>query len=174
MVTLAAFALAFSTYTHIRSDAYLQTVLDQTARRSPLLTAIVRTIDASDVIVHVTCEHFATSDLEGRTAWLSANPNARYLRVQIDCLLSRPRLVAILAHELQHVAEVAVAADVVDQRSFARHFRRIGYSTCYGGTREQFETDAALRAGARVLREFTRPKPSIQTAVTPAEYRSAD
>src|SRR5262245_32350696 len=101
----------------VRPNPFLQSVLADASGRSPLLAAIVGAIDASDIIVHLTCEHFTVSSLEGRTMWVSGNRDARYLRVQIDCLLPHTRLVAILAHELQHVAEVASAREVVDERS---------------------------------------------------------
>lgn len=147
----------------IRSNAHLQAVLDEMAGRSPRLVAILRTIDDSDVIVHVTCERFNTSLLDGRTLWVSATRDARYLRVQIDCQLPKARLVTILAHELQHVTEVAADPGVVDERSFARLFRTIGFSTC--SVRAQFETDAAVAAGERVLREFNRRPARVQARV---------
>jgi hypothetical protein len=143
-------------FARIRPDRYLQSVVDDMSRRSPLFLTITGAIAASDVIVHVTCVHFSTSLLDGRTLWVASHPHARYLRVQIDCLLPRYRLVAILAHELQHVAEVAVAREVVDEPSFARRFRQIGFSTCRGVGTEQFETRAAVAAGEQVLREFDR------------------
>ena len=131
----------------------LRTELAHTIDRSPTLRAIVRQIEQSNVIVYVTCERFVSVTLEGRTAWASASPDARYVRVQIDCMLAQQRLVAILGHELQHVAEIAAARDVVDTRSFARLFKSIGYS-CGGMSPEEFETARALDAGERVRQEF--------------------
>src|SRR5215831_4053148 len=68
---------------------YLRTELAHVIDRSPTLRTIVRQIEESDVIVYVTCERFASVTLEGRTAWSSASPDARYLRVQIDCMLGQ-------------------------------------------------------------------------------------
>jgi hypothetical protein len=139
----------------IRTEStYVHAVLSDASRRSPILLTLVQRIAESNVIVYVTCERFDTTALDGRTIWGSASADVRYLRVQVNCMLSRPRLVAILAHELQHVAEVAAVPDVVDVRSFARLFRVIGYSTCWRGTSEQFETAAALAAGDRVRDEY--------------------
>jgi hypothetical protein len=146
----------------LRTDStYLQTIIAETVHRSPTLRSIIREIDASNVIVHVTCAHMKRTTLEGRTLWVSASPEVRYLRVQVDCMLPRFELAAIVGHELQHVAEVARANGVVDQRSFGRLFSVIGFSTCR--TEEQFETDGAILAGERVRQEYVdwreaRPK----------------
>jgi uncharacterized protein YkvS len=132
---------------HLRAE--LAHVID----RSPTLRSIVRQIEESDVIVHVTCERFASVMLDGRTVLGSASPDVRYVRVQIDCMLPEQRLVTILGHEFQHVAEIAAAPDVVDPRSFARLFKKIGYS-CGTAAREAFETAQAIDAGDRVRREY--------------------
>ena len=132
----------------------LRTELAHVIDRSPTLREIVGQIEQSNVIAYVMCEHFASVTLEGRTAWASAGPEARYVRVQIDCMLPKQRLVAILGHELQHVAEIAAAPDVVDTRTFARLFRSIGYS-CGGRSSERFETEKALNAGERVRQEYS-------------------
>jgi hypothetical protein len=144
---------------------YLRTELARVIDRSPTLRTIVRQIEESDVIVYVTCERFASVTLDGRTAWSSASPDARYLRVQIDCMLGQPRLVTILGHELQHVAEIAAARDVIDRQSFARLFKSIGYS-CGTTWSEAFETDAAIDAGERVRREYLNGGPIGASVVT--------
>src|SRR5437870_476100 len=149
----------------IRTDStYLQTVVADAADRSPTLRAIVQQINASNVIVHVTCEHLNSSMLQGRTMWVSSVAGVRYLRVQVECMLTRPELVAILGHELQHVAEIAAAADVVDRRSFARLFNTIGFSTCHFP--EPYETPGALRAGDRVRQEFVAGKRAVTAPLT--------
>ena len=151
----------------IRADStYLQTIVADAADRSPTLRAIVKRIDASDVIVHVTCEHLNSAMLEGRTMWVAASPGVRYLRVQVECMLTRTELVAILGHELQHVAEIAAALDVVDRRSFARLFNTIGFSTCHFG--EQYETDRAIHAGEQVRQEFVSGRRAAPLRLTAA------
>jgi hypothetical protein len=133
------------------TSRYLQTVLFNATEKSPTLQSIVQRIAASNVIVYLTCERFASSTLSGRTIWAEANREARYLRVQVDCMLPSPQFVAILGHELQHVAEVADTQDVVDSRSFTKLFQAIGYVTCHAA--EQFETNGAVKAGERVRQE---------------------
>jgi len=64
--------------------------------------------------------------------------------------------IAVLAHELQHVVEVAGAPDVVDPDSMRRFFRRIGYLVNSTGNR--YETRAAQQIEHRVRQEITRSR----------------
>src|SRR5262249_52471946 len=103
-VCLSAVLLALPTQSHAEPMAQsvprirvqsgrLRSELTHVIDRSPTLRAIVGQIEQSDVIVHVTCEHFVSVTLEGRTVWGSAGPDVRYVRVQIDCMLPDQRLV---------------------------------------------------------------------------------
>jgi hypothetical protein len=149
------------TLQRIRTESkFLESVLSDAGSRSPTLRALALRIDGSNVIAYVTCEHFSSRLLAGRTALGHANGEARYVRVQVDCMLPRLTLVAIIGHELQHVAEIAAAPDVVDAKSFARLFQTIGYLTCQGWSApEKLETDGALEAGERVREEYLRRWP---------------
>jgi hypothetical protein len=145
----------------IRTEStYLQAVLAEAGSRSPTFRALALKIDASNVITYVTCEHFASRLLAGRTLLGYTTDKARYVRVQVDCMLPRLTLTAILGHELQHVAEIAAAPDVVDSKSFSRLYQTIGYLSCVGwSSPEKFETDGALEAGERVREEYLRRWP---------------
>ena len=122
--------------------------------RSATFRSLVERIEQSDAIVYLTCEQFDETTLSGRTALMAARPGVRYLRVQIRCQQLDQALAAIVAHELQHVVEIATTASVVDQRSFARLFSEIGFAVCRSPRSEQFETSAALRTGERVRSEL--------------------
>jgi hypothetical protein len=139
----------------IRSETpLLNGILTTAYDRSAMFRSLVERIERSDVIVHLTCDRFNTSGLSGRTVLASASPGVRYLRVQIRCQQDDASLVAIVAHELQHVAEIAASSTVVDERSFAHLFGSIGFTTCLSLTTEQFETTAALETGTRIRAEF--------------------
>jgi hypothetical protein len=159
----------------IRTEStQLATVLDRAVERSPTFRLIVERIEQSDVIVHLTCSNFRSLLLAGRTVLVSEGPAVRYLRVQILCSQGEPALVTIVAHELQHVLEIASTPDVVDDRSFVRLFRAIGFSTCQSTGPEQFETTAAIATGHRVRAEFLHPSGlTVQTkhhmAASPGE-----
>jgi hypothetical protein len=148
------------------TSSLIRDVLAGASEKSPTLRSIVQRVAESNVIVHLTCEQFTTAMINGRTIWVEANRDARYLRVQVDCMLPRADLVAILGHELQHVAEVADRPEVNDSRSFVKLFQTIGFSTCGNGAMEQFETDDATAAGRRVRDEFLHRWPVGARLVT--------
>jgi hypothetical protein len=132
----------------------LRALLTEATRQSPTISALVDRIRASNVIAHIECQHFQSFILKGRTFFLSAKATVRYVRVQIDCMQSRQELVEIIGHELQHVSEIAAAADVVDRRSFAHLLNAIGHPNG-GAENEGYETEAALLAEEQIGREVT-------------------
>ena len=155
LVTVCSNRARAGEFERIRVEsAVLHSVMAKTLDRSATFRRLVEQVEQSDVIVYLTCERFDVSTLSGRTALTAAQPGVRYLRVQIDCQQRDQPLAAILAHELQHVVEIASAASVVDRRSFARLFSEIGFAICRSASSEQYETMAALHAGERVRREW--------------------
>ena len=141
--------------TRIRTELpVLSTMMTDAFDRSATFRVLVERIEQSDVIVYLTCERFDDAVLSGRTALAAAPPGARYVRVELQCQQSAEALIAILAHELQHVVEIASTPTVVDHRSFARLFSKIGFPTCRSPWDERFETMAALHTGERVRWEL--------------------
>jgi hypothetical protein len=142
-------------FERIRSESALLTSVIQTGfERSASFRSLVERIEQSDVIVHLTCSRFKSSSLAGQTLLASAGPDVRYLRVQINCQQADLALLSVVGHEMQHVVEIASTPSVVDDKSFARLFRTIGFSTCLGSEPDRFETSAALAAGERVRAEY--------------------
>jgi hypothetical protein len=157
-------------YEHIRPEApMLKTAIATALEGSPTFRSIVERIDGSDVIVHMTCGYFKSVTMAGRTMLSSAGPDVRYVRVQILCDQSPPALMAIVAHELQHAAEIASARAVVDDNSFGRLYRKIGFPTCLSPETSQFETAAAVEAGRRVRAEVRQ----YSTSTAQARQRTA-
>jgi hypothetical protein len=80
------------------------------------------------------------------------------------------QLTALLAHEFQHVVELASREDVVDPAAFAALYRRIGYSS---GERS-YETEAAQEVERRVLTElFAANRASRRARARDRESRRA-
>jgi len=149
---------------HVRTEStYIQAVLAEATQRSSTVSALIERIQASNVIAHLECGRLKSLTLQGRTLFLVATSGVRYVRVQIDCGLVRPDLMASIGHELQHVAEIANAPDVVDQPSFARLLHRIGFSRS-GTPDDEYETEAGLLAKERVSREISTRR-SVSTRV---------
>jgi hypothetical protein len=155
--TLAAPSARADGLVRVRVESpYLRSLVARATDRSAKLRGLIGQIEGTNVIVHLVCERFSRSTLRGRTLLGMANQHVRYVRVQVDCMLQERELVAIVGHELQHVAEIAAAAEVVDGRSLSALYRAIGFPTCGFGQSEQFETGNAIRVGERVREEFSR------------------
>jgi hypothetical protein len=139
---------------HVRTEsAYVLTFLAKATQHSPTVSRLIDRINASNVIVYVECDRRRSLTLEGWMVFVVTTREIRYLRVQVNCGLMRQDLIAIIGHELQHVAEVADAPDVVDERSFRRLFRTIGFVR-RDSSQEQYETKAALSIEERVRQEI--------------------
>ena len=151
---LAAHAAGAADIERIRIEStYLRPVVADAAAHSETFRRLVDEIQRSNVIVYVTCEHFRSATLRGRTRLLSGSHDVRYVRVDVDCMQTTIDVITIVGHELRHVAEIAAAA-VVDQRSFLALYKTLGFSTCSVLPAAQFETMEAERAGERVRREY--------------------
>jgi len=150
----------------IRSEsALLRQVFASAHERSRTFRSLVEHIERSDVIVHLTCSQFTSETLAGQTLLGAVVAGARYVRVQVSCRLSEPALVMLVAHEMQHVVEIASAPSVVDVKSFGRLFSAIGFSTCSSLGSERFDTRSAIAAGERVRSEYLDdPKSSAQAS----------
>jgi hypothetical protein len=135
-------------------STYLQSIVSTAVDRSPTLRGLIDRIDASNVIVYVTCEHFRSLLLRGQTILMSGTATVRYVRVQIDCMLPATDLAAIVGHELHHVNEIAAAGTIVDSRSLRLLYGSIGFVTCGSWQSEHFETIDAVHAGERVREEY--------------------
>ena len=136
-------------------DRRLQRLIADGMRRSATLRALAQRIAQSDVVVYVFCDGDPQSRIAGRMTFLSAAGGVRYLVVRLAPLRSRAQQVAILAHELQHVVEVADTPAIVDSESLAREYLRIGHVNRDSPTPGiAFDTRAAIATGYRVLDEL--------------------
>jgi hypothetical protein len=138
---------------HIRSGH--EALLDALAtgvKASPMLRGITSSIESSDVVVYVVFEPSSRNGVAAHVSFISAAGGRRYLHVGIDPRYSGTQLIALLGHELQHAAEIAAEASVVDSRTLTDFYRRVGFGGTVG-TREHFESDRAIEAGFRVGRE---------------------
>jgi hypothetical protein len=137
----------------IRStDRRLRSLLEHGVRVSPTLRALVARLHASDVVVYLQCD--GPSGPDGRLTFLSTAGGYRYVVVRM-ARFSRAQQIAMMAHELQHAVEIAETPAIVDGPSLVREYRRIGYenlSSQLPGV--SFDTQAAVKAGERVLREL--------------------
>jgi len=130
----------------VESRRILATGIEQ----SSTLRQLVDRIEASDLVVYV-----VTSPEPGRwrgyTRLISAAGQPRAVMVTLSQALTPRERMAILGHELQHVSEIASAADVTDQPAMRLLFARIGMA---GSTANGYETRAAQDVERRVRQEL--------------------
>jgi hypothetical protein len=139
---------------HVRPINGLRSLVEEAAARSPEVRALLDRLEASDVIVYVRSRAFEDSELDGRVALLTVTNLQRYLVIEISCTKSTIVQMATLGHELYHALEIALEPSIVDARTLAAHYRRIGQQHGDSIGRLTFETEAAYEAGRRTRQEL--------------------
>jgi hypothetical protein len=134
------------------SDPEVSTMVEAGYRRSPTFRRIVDAIERSNVIVYIERRILASRGAAMHFVTLAGG--YRYVRVTLDAELARDPAVALLGHELQHAAEVAAASWVIDLRTLADLYDRIGHQASCPAPRRCFDTAAAVTAGRLVLHEL--------------------
>jgi len=158
--SVVAFALlagatpAFAQTAHVRGERGMQRLIDQAARRSPMVQALIDRLQEHDVTVYVRARVFAQLDLEGRVSLLSTVGGHRYLVIELACGRSELAQMATLGHELFHALEIAGAPAVVNAATLADLYSRIGTKTTDSGGLRTFETEAAAAAGVLARRQL--------------------
>jgi hypothetical protein len=139
---LALLAVEQPSTSHVRTtEARILALIDEGRSRSATFRQLVETLDESDVIVYIEPKRnrealggFLLNDVAGRGGW-------RYVRVAVEVQGANRRVIALLAHELQHAVEVARAPQVHDAASLREAFSRQAVKFGCGG--ECYETQAA-------------------------------
>lgn len=140
---------------HIRpTDGRLRALVNDAARSSPTVRALIERITASDVVVYLACERDATVRSAARLNFVATAGGVRYVMVRMKLGQARAAAIALLAHELQHVAEIADAKAIVDEQSMGREYERMGGRRRYNGRAVMFDTTSAVDVGERVLGEL--------------------
>ncbi len=137
----------------------MRALIDDAVASSPTVRALVARITASDVVVFVACERSPAVKASGRLNFMASAGGLRYLVVRLKPA-RRSAAIAMLAHELQHAAEIADTPAIVDDESLGREYERIGYRShaSHGGV--AFDTKAAVDTGRRVAEELIALKTS--------------
>jgi len=146
---------------HVRSsEPRIQALIKTGHERSVTFRSLLDALNASDVIVYIE-SHVARESRqtvrENLDAYLlhqvASQGGYRYLRIALGARGSQRRLIAILAHELQHAIEVAQAPEVRDSEGIERMFSALALTFGCGGT-TCYETQAAKDVERVVLKEL--------------------
>jgi hypothetical protein len=178
LVTLATPVLAQESaspfHPHIRTaNENLRAMMSAGVEVSPTLHGIVKRIESSDVIVYLDMHLLTTPGVAAQSQFVQAAGGHRFLRVVIDTRFNGASLVGLLGHELQHVAEIAGEPTVVDPRSLAAFYRRIGFKSPVGGT-NRFESAAAIATGRRVMQDAMEHSGELNAAIVRVKRRDGE
>jgi hypothetical protein len=144
------------------SDPVVAAALKQGRESSPTFAALAERVEQAGILVHIVRVQTLPHGMEGclvpgSTHVVRADNRivrVGYVRVLVKMNLSFDRLIAVLAHELQHVCEVIESGMSVDADALDQLFRRIGSPQQGTRTAEQYETAAAQRITDIVGREL--------------------
>ena len=160
LLTLSAFAnhaspvavsLA-SPHCHVRAvDSRVAAALAEGLRRSPTFAGLIAAINSSDVMVYIESVHGMPESIAGRMQLTTKGNRFRYVRIQVSKRLFPDELISVIGHELQHAVELAQHPDVQSEAALIDLYRRIGAGS---SSMLRFDTEAAVRIGAQVLREI--------------------
>ncbi|HWF84126.1 MAG TPA: hypothetical protein VG222_04750 [Vicinamibacterales bacterium] len=146
------------TIEHVRTASPpLRGLIDDGLARSETLRELVDRLNASDVVVYISCGAIRSDSALGFGGWLQFVSHAsgvRYARAQLNCGLPHDRQIALLGHELRHAVEVAEAPEIVDVLSFGRYFAGHGFEVSEDMRHRTYETDAAQLAQRFVRRDL--------------------
>lgn len=124
--------------------------LSQTAR------ALVEEIQQSNAIVMVSYGQCAKGLIRSCVSGVEGDHTHRHIRILIDNRTTDYRLMATIAHELQHAVEIIREPGAVDGKTTMALYRRIGKGKCATGQSEKCETEGALATERTVLEELHR------------------
>jgi len=139
------------------TDAVMISLFREGEKRSNTFGELLETIGRSNGIVYVEFGVCAFGHLDGcLLPFIESSHGDRYLRVIVTADKTRrghDRLLALIAHELQHALEVLEHPEVVDRATMDDMYRRLGIPLT---GRQGYETSGARRVEDAVLRELSR------------------
>ncbi len=130
-------------------------LLAEGCKKSTSFRRLVQTLHRTAVIVYVEPVREMGGLMRASTSIAGVGGPFRYLRVSLGMAATRKKLIALIAHELQHATEIAAAPEVVDDATMAEYYRRIGDRNLDG-----YDTAAARDMGDVVWSElWTKSQP---------------
>ena len=120
--------------------------------RSATFRALVRHLEASDVIVYIEARHDLRRGVGASMKYVTSSASDRFLRIQLNAAYNTNTLVALLGHELQHAVEVADHPEVQSADDLRVFYRKTGVRT----GPDAFDSTAARETGYLVREEILR------------------
>jgi hypothetical protein len=138
------------------ADQEFHALIREGDARSASFREIVDEIQRSNAVVMVQYGLCAKGQIRSCVTHVSGDSRARSIRIVINTRTTNDRLIATIAHELQHAVEIIRDAQATGPEQVMALYRRIGKGECAKGRSDRCETDAALAVEAKVLEELDR------------------
>ena len=136
------------------ADAEMRRLVSDGFRRSRLFRELVESIHASNAIVIVQFGLCANGRFRSCVTNVDGNERQRNIRIKVNTRAIDDRLIATIAHELQHALEILGDPNAFDSTRTLALYRRIGTGQCRDGLSDACETVAAQTVESRVLAEL--------------------
>ena len=122
---------------------------------APSFRELVDTLQQSNLIVVVQLSSCAGGRIRSCLVSVNGSGRGRHGRIKVDPHTTNDRLIATVAHELQHAVEIAEHPEVIDASSALALYRRIALGGCPEGFSRGCETARALATETKVLEEMS-------------------
>jgi hypothetical protein len=124
--------------------------------RSATFGTLLDELERSDAIVVVQFGECANGRIRSCVSNVSRDARLRFIRIKVSTRTTDDRLIATIAHELQHAVEIVRVPEVGSAAEALALYRRIATGRCRDGLSDRCETDAAIRLEALVNDELSR------------------
>ena len=138
VIGLSLAVMAQASSPSVRSvEPEIQALIEKGIARSETFRSLIAKLAGSDVIVYIESKIIRQGLVGSTSHRVIVRGGYRYVRLAIDPHGPDARLIAVIAHELQHAIEIAQAPEVGRSETAEGLFRRIGFrfgcpqATCY-------------------------------------------
>ena len=138
------------------ADAEMRRLISDGFDRSATFRALVDAIHRTNGVVIVQYRPLRQRPLSIVRHQRRRRRGRRSVRIKVNTRTTNDRLIATIAHELQHALEILSDPDVASAEEVLALYRRIGTGRCRQGLSDACETDEALRVEAVVNDELAR------------------
>jgi coenzyme F420-reducing hydrogenase gamma subunit len=126
--------------------------------RSSTFSALVDELQRSNAIIVIQFGTCANGRVRSCVSNVDGDERQRHIRIKVNTRTTDDRLIATIAHELQHATEITRERTATNSEQTLALYRRIATGKCRAGLSDACETDAALRVEAVVNHELDRER----------------
>lgn len=120
-------------------------------KHSPSMQALVASLQDTDVVAYIDSDLKPLGETWGHVSFISKTITCRYLRIAITAHINLSQAASLLAHELQHVFEIASHPEVVNEATLSEMYLQFGHRARYANSYDSLE---AVEMGSRVAAEI--------------------